>query len=311
MDCEAFDKVVLDRIFSELDDVSVGAVQRHVAHCSRCRQIESSLRATRDVGQLAVHEVPPGFLDSVVALERQAHAILPFRQRLGRLVSVAASYAMRPQHAMAVLALLMIVGSLFLVRVRPDSRLLVQVTERGVPEGEPETAAPAARAASSGPDRDRYAGPEPKATAGEAVAATELLAEARRAYRDGRFAEARDLAERVTAGGGAEASAAALLSAEATRFESGCEAALPRLATIRTRSAKSAAEEATWHSAECQLELGNHSEARQLFDSLSQSAAWGSRARERLRSVEPPAAATSESNPAPPPAAAGGAPASP
>ncbi len=134
MDCETFERIVLDRVFLELDDLTTGAAQRHVAHCSRCRTIEVGLRATRDVCRLPQVVPMEGFAECVVARERQIHAGLPLRQRVNRAVSVLASYAMRPQPTMAALLLLMIGASLFLVRARPAERDLVQVTERGVPE---------------------------------------------------------------------------------------------------------------------------------------------------------------------------------
>jgi hypothetical protein len=134
MDCETFERIVLDRVFLELDELTMGAAQRHVAHCSRCRTIEVGLRATRDVCRLPQVVPMEGFAECVVARERQIHAILPLRQRVNRAVSVLASCAMRPQPTMAALLLLMIGASLFLVRARPAERDLVQVTERGVPE---------------------------------------------------------------------------------------------------------------------------------------------------------------------------------
>lgn len=134
MDCETFEQIVLDRVFLELDELTMGAAQRHVAHCSRCRTIEVGLRATRDVCRLPQVAPMEGFAECVMGFERQIHAVLPFRQRVSRVVSVLASYAMRPQPTMAALLLLMIGASLFLVRTRPAERDLVQVTERGVPE---------------------------------------------------------------------------------------------------------------------------------------------------------------------------------
>ena len=79
MDCEAFDKIVIDRVFQELDDLTTGAAQRHVAHCSRCRNIEAGLRATREVAALPSLDVPSDFADAVVSLERRARADLPLR----------------------------------------------------------------------------------------------------------------------------------------------------------------------------------------------------------------------------------------
>jgi len=134
MDCDTFERVVLDRVFMELDELTMGSAQRHVAHCSRCRTIEVGLRATREACRLPQVSPMEGFTECVLAHEKQLHSDLPVRQRLNRAVSMLAAYAMRPQPTMAVLLLLMIGASLFLVRTRPGERDIIQVTERGVPE---------------------------------------------------------------------------------------------------------------------------------------------------------------------------------
>jgi hypothetical protein len=139
VDCEKFDRVVLDLLYDELDELTSAAAKRHMEHCSRCRSIGSGLRATREVGILPLIEAPAGLEERILATERQARAELPVRQRLGRAVSVLAGYAMRPQLAMAAVLLLMIGASLVLLRARPGDRDSVQVTERGVPENEGES----------------------------------------------------------------------------------------------------------------------------------------------------------------------------
>jgi hypothetical protein len=141
MDCEGFERIVLDRVFVELDELTLGAAQRHVAHCSRCRNIEAGLRATREVCRLPILSPGEGFTDNMLASEQQIHALLPLRQRASRAISVLAAYAMRPQLTMAALLLLMIGASLFLIRTRPAERDLIRVSERGVPlvELEPST----------------------------------------------------------------------------------------------------------------------------------------------------------------------------
>lgn len=136
MDCEKFDRIVLDLLYDELDELTSAAAKRHVEHCSRCRNIMVGLRATREVGVLPLEEAPPGLETRILEAERQANAVLPLRKRVGRAISLAASYAMRPQLAMAALLLLMIGSSLLLLRARPGARESVQVTERGIPESE-------------------------------------------------------------------------------------------------------------------------------------------------------------------------------
>ncbi|HMJ10010.1 MAG TPA: zf-HC2 domain-containing protein, partial [Polyangiaceae bacterium] len=121
MDCEKFDRIVLDQIYQELDELTSLAAKRHVEHCMRCRRIEAGLRATREVGVLPTLEPPESLVAHILTAEREAHAMLPARQRFGRAISILAGYAMRPQLAMAALLVLMIGGSLLFLRGRPDS----------------------------------------------------------------------------------------------------------------------------------------------------------------------------------------------
>lgn len=297
MDCELFDKVVVDRIFGELEDLDSGAVQRHVAHCSRCRSIESALRATREVALLPTPELPEGFIDQVMALERSTRTRLPLQQRLGRTVSVLSGYAMRPQLTMGALLLLMIGSSLFLLRARPFDRELVHVTERGVPEGEIDAPAPSRRvetwAAPSvlgPPTKDTASSksdpslPATSASTQAADSGSSLLAAARSAFRQGNYAEAHELSERVIQLGGSETAQAALLSATALARDAGCAAALARFEALRSRHGRSAVgDEAAWNAAECHQSLGRFDRAKQLFEELRSSSTWGQRARERLR----------------------------
>ena len=141
MDCEKFDRVVLDLLYDELDELTSAAAKRHVEHCSRCRTISGGLRATRSVGALKLVDPPEGLELKILEAEHGARARLPARQRLGRAVSIMASYAMRPQLAMAALLVLMIGSSLFFLRGQPGGRGNVLVTERGVPETESDSVA--------------------------------------------------------------------------------------------------------------------------------------------------------------------------
>ncbi len=139
MDCEKFDRIVLDLLYEELDELTSAAARRHMEHCSRCRAIGAGLRATRQIGALPLVEAPAGLEQRILDAERNARDELPLRQRLGRSISVLAGYAMRPQLAMAALLLLMIGSSLLFLRARPGARESLHVTERGVPESESET----------------------------------------------------------------------------------------------------------------------------------------------------------------------------
>lgn len=136
MDCEKFDRIVLDQLYDELDELTSAAAKRHADHCVRCRRIDAGLRATREVGVLPILEPPADLVSRILTAEREAHAGLPLRRRIGRAISIMASYAMRPQLAMAALLLLMIGGSLLFLRARPGDHGAPQGAERGVPEGE-------------------------------------------------------------------------------------------------------------------------------------------------------------------------------
>lgn len=138
MDCEKFDRIVLDLLYGELDELTAAAARRHIEHCSRCKSVSSSLRATREVGSLALVDPPDTLELGILAAERRLNEQLPLSKKLGRGVSILAVYAMRPQLAMAALLLLVIGSSLFFLRARPSARDSVLVTERGVPESETE-----------------------------------------------------------------------------------------------------------------------------------------------------------------------------
>lgn len=296
MDCELFDKLVLDRVFSELDDLTSGAVQRHVAHCSRCRSIESSLRATREVATLPAQEPATSFVEQVLAIERATRTQLPWRQRVGRAVSVLAGYAMRPQLGMSALLLLMIGLSLFLLRAQPGEHELIHVTERGVPEGEVDpsgdsaseqslqrpiqnAAVPAERAKSDTSPKQEAAAPSSSST-------TELLDAARLAFDGGRFANAMELADKVVQLGGAESGRAAMLSALALARHSGCAAAVTRMEALRARHGKSEiGEEAAFRAATCHLEMGQAEQARTLYQQLQHHPTWGAQARAQLHQL--------------------------
>ncbi len=299
MDCEAFDKIVLDRIFQELDELAAGAAQRHVAHCSRCRGIEAGLKATREVATFPAVELRVPVAERVLLLERSIRRQLPVRHRLGSALRFLGGYAMRPQVTMAAVLLIMIGSSLFLVRSHPSEHDLIQITERGVPERDPVMASPppSTRVAAAWLDRDKAArerrspeeaAQEPDASASRNLDSQKELESALSAFHRGHYQEAQTIAEHLIASGSPATAAAALLAAQALRKSSGCQAALARLEALRVRHGKTeVGEEAAYHAAECQLELGHSDRAREIFTELRRSARWGGRANERLRSLSP------------------------
>jgi hypothetical protein len=277
MDCEGFERVVLDRLYLELDEQSMGEAQRHVAHCSRCRGIEAGLKATRDVCRLPLLSIPAAFNEHVISSERSIRAVLPLRQRASRAVSVLAGYAMRPQLTMAALLLLMIGASLFLVRSPPPDRDLVQVTERGVQEGEIDTrrarGQPSARAAldtvqvpasashtRTNPKTDGCTGPNDPGCNKD-----------------------------VGSPGGADREPsleAEYRTARQLRFSSGCSVAVQSFESIRRRQPKSEVGlAATWQAADCYAKLNRKEEARALLDTLLDAPEYAQRANAQLKAL--------------------------
>lgn len=141
MDPEKFDKVVLDLLYEELDELTHASATRHLEQSAQARALYSELRAVREIGQLPWAEPPDDIEDRILRAEREARATRPLKQRLGSAVSVLAGYAMRPELAMAALLMLMIGASLIFLRATPGDHRTVQVTERGVPESEGEAVA--------------------------------------------------------------------------------------------------------------------------------------------------------------------------
>jgi len=183
VDCEKFDRIVLDLLYEELDELTSAAARRHMEHCTRCRSIGSGLRATREVGVLPLLEPPPGLELRILEAEQQATQLLPIGKRLERGLSLLAGYAMRPQLAMAALLMLMIGSSLFFLRAQPGDREHVLVTERGVPESDSDPVAAVARKLPAAEPARVAPRPSPTLHAEESVArrdrASEPKAEAR------------------------------------------------------------------------------------------------------------------------------------
>jgi hypothetical protein len=139
MDPEKFDKVLLDVLYDEVDEVTRAAAERHMGQSERARRLFDDLRAAREVGQIPILDVPPGLTTRILDAERRARAQRSLASRAGGAISLLAGYAMRPQLAMAAVLMLMLGSSLLLLRARPGARDSVQVTERGVPETESES----------------------------------------------------------------------------------------------------------------------------------------------------------------------------
>jgi hypothetical protein len=306
VDCEKFDRVVLDLLYDELDELTRAAAMRHVEHCARCGPIANGLRATRQIGSLPLVEPPRDLELKILQAERRVRARLPWRQRFGRAVSIVAGYAMRPQLAMAALLLLMIGSSLLVLRSHPSDRDQGRVKESGVQEVEGEAPAaapgrvapapvasalgfaspPRAFAAAEPASRPAAGAPEAKSKRGAASEPGNAYEDAMAAYRGGKFAEAERGFDSVAAMGGPNAASAALYSAQARRGAAGCAAAMPRFQQVASLFAGSTVgSEATWQAAECYRELGQRDQAERGYRELAQTPGFEARARVALEAL--------------------------
>ncbi len=135
MDCEKFDPLLLDELYEELDELTSAAVKRHVAGCSRCSAILNGLRSTQQGVSLALEPIPAGLEERILAATKEAQKVVPIRSPMSRVLSVAGSWAMRPQTAMAAVFLLMIGTSAFVLKARKEAPMesAVSVTVAGQP----------------------------------------------------------------------------------------------------------------------------------------------------------------------------------
>jgi TolA-binding protein len=311
MNSDKFDRVVLDLLYGELDELTSAAAKRHMEQSARAREIYAHFKATRQLSVLPKHAPPADFEASLMARERGALAELPMYHRVGRLISMLAGYAMRPQLIMGALLLLMIGSSLMFLRARPGQHSAVQVTERGAPEadvdlvlpltpvagrahGAFQPAAPGGEASPASVESDLAAKPLPAAAPTSPGADTtdpdaeglDPFEQALRMYRGAQYVEAQRRFERISRSAGPHAAEAALYSAQATRNSSGCALAVPRFDRVRSKFPGSApAYEAAWRGAKCLQQLGDIEAARQNYESLLQVASYAERARQALAAL--------------------------
>jgi tetratricopeptide (TPR) repeat protein len=302
MDCERFERVVLDLLYDELDELTAASARRHLDHCSRCQAIAQGLRATREVGALPLVDPPDGLELRILEAERKARAGLPIRKRVGRAVSVLAGYAMRPQLAMAALLLLAIGSSLIFLRGRPGDRERVQVTERGAPEGDSDSVAilpvPAAEpartseaakpAASAVALSQKAEADKPGEASGSAEAEGDSAFEAAlAAFKDGRYGEARRQFEEVAARGGAQAAEAALYAAQSAKNGESCAVAVSLFDQVAQRHPGTRfGYDATWQAANCYETIGDTERAKRSYQALLDDPTYGEREKTSLGSLE-------------------------
>jgi TolA-binding protein len=305
MDSDKFDRIVLDLLYGELDELTTAAARRHMDQSARAREIYAHFRATRQLGVLPAHAPPPDFELTLLAREARVLAELPVRHRLGRVVSMLAGYAMRPQLIMAALLLLMIGSSLMFVRTRPALHSAVQVTERGAPEDDMDVVLPLTPPPPSAPLTPPPGQPRAAVSAGGAAAvpATDALNtrmvsdslpsdgqdafdQALQIYRARGYIEAQRLFERLSRSGHPRAAEAAFYAALSMRNIKGCAAALPAFARVAERFPSSlAAHDAVWRGARCQQQLGDAASARQGYESLLHVPSHARRAQQALASL--------------------------
>jgi putative zinc finger protein len=136
MDCEKFESAMIDELYGELDEVTSAAAKRHIAGCARCAARIGGLRATRQFASVPLVEPPGDFQDRILQAAEGARLATAPRPRVARVISLAGSWAMRPQTAMAAVFLVMIGTSLLLLRgksARAPLAAEVTVTEQGTP----------------------------------------------------------------------------------------------------------------------------------------------------------------------------------
>ncbi|HVJ88230.1 MAG TPA: hypothetical protein VM580_00400 [Labilithrix sp.] len=178
MDCEKYEPLLLDELYEELDELTSAAVKRHVSGCARCASQLSDMTATRRAVSLPLVPAPEGLEDRILAAAKEAQKVVPIRGRMSRALSVASTWAMRPQTAMAAVFLLMVGSSAILIRSKnyASSESNVSVTVAGAPA--PVAAAPQseslddrAAAAAHGPTPPNFTRPPPPAASALAESA--------------------------------------------------------------------------------------------------------------------------------------------
>ncbi len=327
MDCEHFDRVVLDWLYEELGEIESAATQRHVAHCTRCRRIASQLRAAREVGLVPSQPVGDDLFARVLEAERAVQAALPVSKRLGRFVSVVAGWSMRPQLAMGALLLLTIGSGLAFLRGHPGESSAQGITESGVPEQPrtvvegasrvPSREAPvdSASVAAGDPSQPFDAGPLPEGAvstestpdAGPAAPTPEVLDEttaserydaALSLFRRGSYREARDGFEAVARSSSPKAPHAKLLAARALSQSDGCAVGIPRYEGLaETLKHPELANEALWLAAECQRSLKRWDAARAKYERLRSVPTYGARADQALQALKRAESAPGDAGP--------------
>lgn len=315
MDSEKFDKIVLDLLYDELDELTRASAIRYTEQSARGKALYSELRATKEVGTLPLVDPPADLERKILEAEAKVRAGRPLAQRLGTLVSITAGYAMRPQLAMAALLLLMLGSSLLFLRVKPGEPSSVQVTERGVPESDREQVAvvpvPAASATSEaelGPSKpaprtrgeaSRLAGADEKAKApiGENAAPPAAADKMARTAPEPRAAEATGApgdgrGAGLSAMNDTELSEGARDEERPARRASTCEAERAKYDDLAAHDAEGV-NDAKWELARCYDASGRLEQARSSYTALLTVPSYSERAKKALDLLAQPRARSS------------------
>jgi hypothetical protein len=324
MDCEKFESVMMDELYGELDELTSAAAKRHIAGCARCSSRIGGLRATRRVAVVPLVDPAPDLEERILGAAERAWIAAPPRPRLAQVISLAGSWAMRPQTATAAVFLVMIGTSVLLLRGKSARAPVgdeVTVTEQGTPAPvaptssgsadspvEPSLAkarAPAPGAEAKAPAAaPAYALREAPATAGGGAGAARGAAEstafkkaersdeqadepfdaAVRSYRAGRFDEATRAFDALAP---SDANAPDLWAARSVRESKGCRAAVARFDRTATRRRRtSPGWDALLEGGLCYRALGELSAARSRLTSLLDVDSHKDRARAELDRID-------------------------
>ena len=134
MDCEKLDAMAIDLVYDELDVRAAEEAEQHLLGCTRCTALVERLRAGKRASESLTLESPSSLLESRI-LEAAARAKRPepWPRRIGRAISTAGAYAMRPQVAMAAVVVVMVGMSVVLLRGGGLTAKRTAVTEEGTP----------------------------------------------------------------------------------------------------------------------------------------------------------------------------------
>jgi TolA-binding protein len=134
VDCEKLDAMAIDLVYDELDARATEEAEQHLLGCTRCTALVERLRAGKRASESLTLESPSSLLESRI-LEAAARAKRPepWLRRIGRGVSTAGAYAMRPQVAMAAVVVVMVGMSVVLLRGGGLTAKRTSVTEEGTP----------------------------------------------------------------------------------------------------------------------------------------------------------------------------------